>query len=145
MMIEIKEIKHDSGEYREEIILRDRILRKPLGLNFTKEQLNSEKNEFHFGAYLSGKLIGCLLLKPIDNRRVKMRQVAVDEKIQGKGVGKKLVEFSEQFAFEKGYSEIILNARDTAVQFYLKLGYEVIGEMFIEVTIPHYKMRKILK
>lgn len=145
MIIEIKEIEFDSPEYKDEVELRDKILREPLGLTFTAEQLKSEENEYHLGAYLSGKLIGCLLLKPIDNSTVKMRQVAVDETIQGKGVGKKLVEFSEQFAFGKGYSEIILNARDTAVQFYLKMGYKVIGEMFIEVTIPHYKMQKTLK
>jgi len=145
MRIEIKEIKFDSPEYRDEVELRDKILRKPLGLSFTEEQLKAEIEEYHLGAYLSGKLIGCLLFKPLDNKTVKMRQVAVDETIQGKGVGKKLVEFSEKFAFEKGYLEIILNARDTAVPFYLKSGYEVVGEMFIEVTIPHYKMRKLLK
>jgi len=73
-----------------------------------------------------------------------MRQVAVDGTYQAKGIGKKLVEYSERLALEKNFDKIILNARDTAVKFYLKLGYRIEGEMFIEVEIPHYRMSKKL-
>ena len=144
MIIEIKEIEFDSPEYKDEVELRDKILREPLGLNFTAEQLKSEENEHHLGAYLSGKLVGCLLLKPVDCKTIKMRQVAVDGTYQAKGIGKKLVEYSERLALEKNFDKIILNARDTAVKFYLKLGYRIEGEMFIEVEIPHYRMSKKL-
>jgi predicted GNAT family N-acyltransferase len=75
---------------------------------------------------------------------VKMRQVAVDPHTQGTGVGRILVEASEAKARELGYAEIELNARETAVPFYLKLGYEVVGETFGEVGLPHKKMRKSL-
>jgi predicted GNAT family N-acyltransferase len=37
-----------------------------------------------------------------------------------------------------------LHARSTAVPFYAKLGYECVGDEFIEVTIPHWEMRKAL-
>jgi ribosomal protein S18 acetylase RimI-like enzyme len=71
-----------------------------------------------------------------------MRQVAVSDKHQGLGVGRALVDFSEKYAGDNGYSKISMHARESAVGFYLKLGYEVEGEPFEEVTIPHRSMFK---
>jgi len=142
MNIEIKEIAFGDEDYKKEIELRYIILRKPLGLNYTEEQLAAEKDEFHFAAFDGDKLVGCLLMKAIGNDEIKMRQVAVDEDYQGKGVGKSLVLFSEKFAAENGFSLITLHARKTAVPFYEKLGYKIVGEEFIEVTLPHFKMKK---
>jgi predicted GNAT family N-acyltransferase len=53
-----------------------------------------------------------------------------------------MVKFSEQYAQEHGYSKIYMHARETAVGFYLKLGYEIEGEPFEEVTIAHRSMLK---
>jgi predicted GNAT family N-acyltransferase len=39
---------------------------------------------------------------------------------------------------------MILHARATAVPFYLRLGYTVVGEPFEEVGIPHRGMEKAL-
>ena len=73
-----------------------------------------------------------------------MRQVAVEPDLQGQGIGAEMVRLSEQVGSEKGFTEMILHARDTAVAFYLRLGYEIVGEPFEEVTIPHREMRKPL-
>ena len=40
----LKIIDHGTKEYQQMIKLRDDILRKPLGLSFTKEELEAEKN-----------------------------------------------------------------------------------------------------
>lgn len=142
MNIEIKEITHETKEYEHEVELRNKILRKPLNLQFSKSELDQEVKDIHLGAYADGKLIGCLLLTPDGASKIKMRQVAIDESAQGLGIGRKLVEVSELEARQRGYSLMELNARDTAIPFYLKLGYEIFGEPFTEVTIPHRKMRK---
>ncbi|MFA6980487.1 MAG: GNAT family N-acetyltransferase [Ignavibacteriaceae bacterium] len=142
MDIDIKQIAFGGTEHKKEIELRYRVLRQPLGLNYTQEQLDAEKDEFHFSAFDGEKLVGCLLMKAIRSSGIKMRQVAVDEMYQGKGVGKALVLFSEKFAGEKGFSLITLHARKTAVPFYEKLGYKIAGDEFTEVTLPHFKMKK---
>lgn len=142
MNIEIKQIAFGDEDYKKEIELRYKVLRQPLGLNYTEEQLAAEKDEFHFTAFDGDKLVGCLLMKAIDKDEIKMRQVAVDESYQGKGVGKALVLYSEKFAAENGFSLITLHARKTAVPFYEKLGYEIVGDEFTEVTLPHFKMKK---
>ncbi len=143
--MDIKLIPHNSDEYLATTLLRERLLRSPLGLQFTPEELAQEKNEHHIAAYDNDSLIGCLVLVPIDERTMKMRQLVIETHHQGEGIGKKLVDFSENFTLEKGCSTIILHARKRAVAFYMKFDYEVVGDEFIEVTIPHYKMKKELQ
>jgi predicted GNAT family N-acyltransferase len=73
-----------------------------------------------------------------------MRQVAVDTAIQQQGIGKKLIAFAEKFAKENSVTHIECNARETAVPFYQKMKYEVVGAPFLEVGIPHFFMQKEL-
>jgi len=133
-----------SPEQLASIELRKRVLRWPLGLDFTAEQLAAEMNEFHLVALGNDAVIACLVLTPQSRDTIKMRQVAVEPNLQGKGVGSQLVEFSEQVARRNGYTKMVLNARDTAVPFYLRLNYQIEGEPFEEVTIPHRRMVKSL-
>ena len=90
------------------------------------------------------ELVACLVLKPLDEHCIKMRQLAVRESSQGKGFGRELVNYAHSFARERGYAEIVLHARETARGFYEKLGYEAEGDSFTEVGLPHLAMRKKL-
>ena len=139
----IHPISFATPEYDESVALRYDVLRKPLGLEFTPEQLSPEWSDLHLAAFdVSGKMVAILILTPINKEVVKMRQVAVAAGQQGRGVGTALVEQSEQLARDLDFQEISLHARELAVPFYLRLGYEKVGEMFEEVGIPHYKMKK---
>ncbi|MBX9571230.1 MAG: GNAT family N-acetyltransferase [Candidatus Obscuribacterales bacterium] len=138
----IRCIPHNSAEYKETVALRNEILRRPLGLVFNAEDLERETDSTHIACYLNGSLAGCLILEPDPHGGLKMRQVAVSKEHQGCGIGKAMVQFSEQFARENNFTKIHMNARDTAVEFYLRLGYEIEGEPFEEVTIPHRHMFK---
>jgi predicted GNAT family N-acyltransferase len=117
-----------------------------LGLEYNLEDLEVENDSFHLACYSDNdELTGCLVLKPTDSNQLKMRQVAVKENQQGKGIGRKLVRFSEELAKEKGFLKMVLHARDVAKDFYLALDYKIIGEQFEEVGIPHFKMEKEIK
>lgn len=141
----ISTILFGSPEYDEAVALRYEILRRPLGLDYTPEQLAEEWNQAHIAAFdPEGRIIGYLNLTPYTDGQVKMRQVAVAAAEQGRGVGKAMVAFSEEQARDHGFEKLVLHARDSAVPFYLKLGYQVEGDQFEEVTIPHYKMYKNL-
>jgi predicted GNAT family N-acyltransferase len=142
-MIEFREYRHRSADYEAALELRMSILRGPLGLTFDPTDLEKEASEIHLGAFDGEHLVATLTLTPHGNR-VKMRQVAVSSEHQGEGIGSQLVTFSESHARALGFEEMILHARETAVPFYLRLGYEVVGEPFIEVTIPHRAMQRRL-
>jgi predicted GNAT family N-acyltransferase len=126
------------------ITLRRNVLRIPLDLDFTQLELDEEHHQIHVAYVSDHQVLGILLLKPINAHIIKMRQVAVDPTQQGQGIGKSMVAFSEQWAKENGFNTIELNARKTAVPFYLHLAYQIEGSEFKEVGIPHYKMFKKL-
>ncbi len=92
----------------------------------------------------NGEIIGCLIIVHQDNGSIRMRQVAVLESMQNKGVGTKLVAFFEQYAKENKFNKIVLNARKNAVHFYECLGYKVVSDYYIEKTTEHCKMEKNL-
>ncbi|PKM96428.1 MAG: GNAT family N-acetyltransferase [Firmicutes bacterium HGW-Firmicutes-1] len=143
--IRIKEIDCSSKEYEKALEIRNEVLRKPLGLSIYEDNLTADSRSIHLCAYHEDEMIGTLVLTEINEEQIKMRQVAVDQSYRGQNVGRKLVLYSEDFSKELGYKKIVLHARAEAVGFYVKLGYVKIGEMFIEKTIPHYKMEKRLR
>jgi len=138
-------IDFGTPAYDDAVKLRDDILRKPLGLEFTAEYLAAEYNMIHLVCYNERhELLGCLSLSPQENNEIKMRQVAVREDCQGKGIGQLMVADSETIAREKGFTKMTLHARHTAIPFYKKLQYTKKGRAFTEVTVKHYKMEKKL-
>lgn len=141
--IEIQTVSPSDPAYQPVLSLRRRVLRWPLGLELTDEEVLTELDQVHFVGLIEGEVVACALMR-VDDGVPKMRQVAVDPDRQGQGLGRELVKAFEAEAAKRGYQQIVLNARETAVPFYLRLGYEVVGEPFEEVTIPHRKMRKAL-
>lgn len=137
-----KHIVYNDEAYKVVFDLRERVLRKPIGLSLYDEDLSNEVNDYILMAQYKEELAACLILTPVADDTVQLRQMAVDEKWQGKNIGRKLVEFAEGFAKDKGYQTIVLHARMVANKFYEKLGYIPSGEVFTEVGIPHIKMEK---
>jgi ribosomal protein S18 acetylase RimI-like enzyme len=142
--IAYKEVEHGSDEYRETVTLRDRLLREPLGLKLDPAELEAENDSHHLACYQGGKLKACLVLKPESGGRIRMRQLAVEEHCQRKGIGTELVAYAESVAVGLDCTEMVLHAREQAVSFYERLGYQKEGESFIAVTIPHFFMHKRL-
>jgi len=140
----LRMIDHGTKEYQQMVHLRNEMLRKPLGLYFTREELDLEKDDILMGAFEDDRLLGCCLLTRQDAATVRLRQMAVPSGMQGKGIGRALTIFAENIARDLGYKKLCMHARSTAIGFYTKLGYGTIGDEFTEVTIPHYIMEKTL-
>jgi len=140
----LKIIDHGTKEYQQMVKLRDDILRKPLGLGFSSEELDDEKDNLLIGAFEDGNILGCAMLVREKSDVVKLRQMAVLNYVQGKGIGRALMQFAENLARDHGYKILTMHARKHAVGFYEKMGYKVKGNEFLEVSIPHYEMEKQL-
>ena len=139
------EISWQSEWYRQELQLRDRLLRAPLGLAFDATELDAEQHQLHFGIIDDqSKLIACVVAVALSPSQAKIRQMVVDLPYQRQGTGTLLLKKTELELADRGFRSIELNARDLATEFYEKLGYRVEGEPFIEVKIPHFKMSKRL-
>ncbi|NCI47352.1 GNAT family N-acetyltransferase [Sediminibacterium soli] len=140
----LKIIDHGSSDYQKMVDLRFALLRKPLGLTFTPEDLEGEKNDILIGVFEDEKLEGCCVLTEKDRKTIRLRQMAVTANLQGKGIGRALMSFAENIARDRGYRRLTMHARKTAVGFYEKNGYKVSSGEFSEVTIPHFEMEKEL-
>ena len=138
-------VSSTSAQYALTVALRHEVLRIPLGLAFTLDQLASESGSHHLAAFdEEGHILGCLMLTPHGEGEVQMRQVAVKPEMQGTGLGRALVEEAERRARELGFTRMMLHARDVAIDFYARLGYGREGDLFTEVGITHQQMAKPL-
>ena len=135
-------IDHGSEDYKKMVYLRMEILRKPLGLTFAEADLDQEKDDILIGAFEEEDIMACCILTKLSEDTCKLRQMAVRPKIQGTGLGAAMMNYAEQLAKDAGYKKMVMNARKTAKGFYEKLGYEIKGDEFVEVTLPHFYMQK---
>ncbi len=140
----LKQIDHGTKEYLQMVKLRNDILRQPLGLSFTPDELAREKEDILIGAFDDEVMLACCILTRDENHSLRLRQMAVQNNLQGKGIGASMMNFAEILTRDKGYKKLVMHARETAVGFYEKLGYSVVGDKFTEVTIPHFVMEKKL-
>ena len=140
----LKQIDFGSTEYELMVELRLNILRKPLGLFFTKEELAKESEDILIAAFDEEKMLGCCILTKVDDQQMKLRQMAVQKNLQRKGIGESIINFAENITKAKGIKCLNMHARETAVGFYEKFGYNIRGNEFTEVNIKHFLMVKQL-
>ena len=106
----------------------------------------------HFGYYLNNQIIGVISLFAIDNdhlaaeKSFQIRGMAVLPSFQKQGIGEALVKEAEKFCTTQKADLIWFNARNSAVGFYQKMGYEIVGSEFeIKEVGPHFLMFKKIK
>ena len=89
----ILQIDFGTPEFDDALRLRYEVLRRPLGLEYSPEQIALEYDNIHLAAYSdAGHILGYLNLTPYKDKIVKMRQVAVAPDYQGRGIGKAVAE-----------------------------------------------------
>jgi len=140
----LKIVDYGSPEYQQMVKLRYEVLRKPLGISFSQNELEKEKENLFIGAFEDDLLLGCCMIVKEDSKKAKLRQMAVLNKLQGKGIGRALIQFAENLARDHGFNTISMHARKMTVPFFEKMGYKVSSDEFMEISIPHYKMEKEL-
>ena len=133
-------------EYQRYYALRWRILRAPWKQPRGSEQDELEQSSSHFmviGHNQTVVAVGRLHFNSI--REAQIRYMAVEIKQQRKGIGTLLLHALEDRAVELGAACMVLDAREHALGFYRKQGYELEGpgHMLFNV-IAHVKMRKYL-
>ena len=142
--ITIKQIHITDPKYLQVVMLREEVLRRPLGLSLKDEDLSGEAAEYILAALNDEEVIGCVLLKPITAHELKLRQMAVNPYHQNRGIGAAIVKAAIELGHKEAFREITLHARIPAVPFYERAGFTPVGGVFTEVGIPHQSMQKQL-
>lgn len=84
------------------------------------------------------------------DRNIVVHRLAVHPSQQGKGIGKKLMDFAEQWAKSHNYDAIRLDTYSQNMRnqkFYMKRGYTDLGSVFLKYkkTHPYYCYELVLK
>ncbi|MDO4298784.1 MAG: GNAT family N-acetyltransferase [Lachnospiraceae bacterium] len=82
----------------------------------------------------------------IEKDSVMIGRVVVLPEYRNQGLGSRVIQEAEEWVREQGYKKIVLESRDVAVEFYRKLGYEVVSDQMIHGgTFQCIRMEKELQ
>ena len=146
MNLSLKIVKSDDL-----LNLRSKILRNNLDPNLCRFPGDKEINSFHVGAFIGNTLIGGISVMKNECKKkelpncFQLRGLFVDKEFQHNGIGKTIVNFVENRLRDSGVNYLWMNARESAVLFYLKLNYSnsKISYVINEIGL-HYLMYKKL-
>jgi len=135
-----------AKEFEHYYDLRWKILRAPWNQPRGSERVTDDETSTHLMALDDNNtLIGVGRLHFNSIREAQIRFMAIDLPEQRKGVGTRLLQALEARAIEHGASSITLDARETAMGFYRKQGYNPQGPGHtLFNSIAHVKMTKEL-
>jgi N-acetylglutamate synthase-like GNAT family acetyltransferase len=142
--MEIKAPKTNS-EWKSYYALRFTVLREPWNQPLGSEVLADEDQAIHAIAVEDNEVLGVARMHESAEKQGQVRCVATATAAQGKGIGKAIMAYLEDQAKTKGWTEIILEARENAVPFYKAIGYQIVAESYLLFgEIQHYRMSKTL-
>ena len=144
MPITIKQPESEE-DFKQYYDLRWRILRAPWGEPKGSEVDNIEDQCFHIMALDNESVIGVARLQYNSDTEAQIRYMAVEPDYENQGIGKLIVDALEHEALRTRHQNMILDAREPAVGFYEKLGYEVKEKSYLLFnSIHHFRMTKSL-
>lgn len=138
----VREIAHDSPEYHAARRARERILREPLGLRLSEEDVRDEARQRHFIIESDGALLGSVIARAEAPKTVRLRQMWIEPDHAGQGIGRQLLERVIAILAAEGIENLVLHARQPVLDFYRKCGFTAGGPEFTEVGIPHHRMKR---
>ena len=124
---------------------RWKMLREPWQQPKGSEQDELEQQSTHLMTVVDGQVVAVGRMHKTSQTSGQIRYMAVSESMQGTGLGKTMVSALELAASKQGVTEISLKARESAVSFYQKLGYQLQGfSHLLYNEIRHFTMTKVI-
>mgnify|MGYP001403957876 FL=1 len=133
-----------DSEYDNYIHFRWSTLRKPLGMSRESSLDNKESSSIHLIGIINKEIVACGRLHFNNNIEAQIRYMSVNKNLKRLGYGSKILSELESYAKRHSAEKIILNARETAKEFYVVSGYKEIAPFKSVTGIPHIRMSKTL-
>ena len=135
----------DHIDFENYFNLRWEILRKPLGGSLSSVKDNLEDKSYHLMALFENKIIGVGRLHNLDSNWCQIRYMGVLNAYRSREVGSEILKKIENYAKNNNKKYILLHARESALNFYIKNQYIFIEKSHLLLgKIQHYLMIKEL-
>jgi predicted GNAT family N-acyltransferase len=146
-MPEWRIIQPQSNIHWEQVYaLRFKLLREPWQQARGTEMADDDSTSLH-AAILDAQnnVIATSRIHRLSEEQAQIRFMAVAQEWQGKGIGEAVLRFTEGLGRRNftGITSYCLHARENAVVFYQKNGYEIVEKSYVLFdAIQHYLMKK---
>lgn len=133
-------------ELHDIIALRAAVLRKGMVSASAVYEEDSDPAARHFGIRVEGDVVACSTWIPrpfpssVEERAMQLKGMAVAEHLQGTGVGSDVLVRGIEHASQAGCTIVWARARNSAIGFYERHGFRVVGDEFVDATtaLPHH-------
>ncbi|MHC5375044.1 GNAT family N-acetyltransferase [Enterococcus sp. LJL120] len=126
-MFTYQKFTSQAPAYQQALSLRDKLLRQPLGKSIYDEDLLIEAENDFYGVFIGEQLIGTVSWFKVTEQTAHLTAFAVAEAYQQRGLGSCLLDFLVADLLERGFQLIEVDARQTALEFYQKNGFQKIS------------------
>lgn len=137
-------ITTEDPEHTKEQMLRWEVLLKPQGIPPEMEMSPEEKSSLHLIALDRKNLVGCILFHPENETKGRLYHMALSEEYQGKGFGRKMISTLERSLAGRGIKEVYLETPQDRVGFYVRMGYQMEGNVQLKNGLLQQRMIKKL-
>ena len=127
-------VKNDAFKVRKAVFVEEQ--------GFFDTLDDTDDISYHAVAYNGDQPVGCGRTFPEAKGSYHIGRIAVLYEYRNKNIGTMIMTELEKTAAMKGASFVVLSAQRRAYEFYLKLGYEQVGDEYLEEGYPHIFMKK---
>lgn len=106
-------------------------------------KVEGDEDALHFGVYAHGQL-SCVASIYTQDKSARLRKFATLEKAQGKGIGSFMIVYLIRELKNNNVDYLWFDARESAIEFYRRFGFEVEGGRFYKKDVPYFKMHQYL-
>ena len=142
------EVKYEYGDesqvYQDALAIRKKVFIEEQGVPEDLEFDRLDYQTTHYVGYVDGEPVTTARIHESPAHEYHLQRVATLKEHRGKGYGRELIIFIERSLRHIPDAKVWLSAQDTALPFYEKMGYSVLGEGYIEADMPHHSMEKYI-
>ena len=132
--------------------LRVKVLRKDTPVTHCNYPEDTYEDVIHLGVKNENTVVGTSSwfrkeCPDLDGEAaIQLKGMAVDDSLQGSGIGVQIIAAGLALATERGVSIVWARARDSALGFYLRCGFTEIGPGYIDepTGMPHHNVYRRL-
>jgi predicted GNAT family N-acyltransferase len=102
-----------------------------------------DNTAIHLLAKLGEIAVGVARLREVETGiTLKLERLAVLPIYRHQGVGSEIVHTAIAYGKIQGYQQMVMHAQAPTVAFYQNLGFQAVGEPFVEADIAHLRMER---